>query len=158
MLSTESSPPPRPYGRSLVFCEGIKPLTPTHTDALLAHGSAHSQRFDPRVWTGLDPPYDENAFYKSVSFDASTAGGAHDTCKDGLKAAWPRILRAGKSVAGRALLTKAFRTCSPIRPRTGYVDDPHAIITWASYPWATMAMGNYPYASSYIMHGVMLFS
>ena len=31
-----------------------------------------------------------------------------------------------------------------------------AIVQWAGGPWGTMAMGNYPYRSSYLMHGLSL--
>ena len=58
------------------------------------------------IWSfsGLSPPYDYNAFNEAVTHDASAAGGSIDECKDGLKAAWPRILAAGQTATGRALL------------------------------------------------------
>ena len=34
--------------------------------------------------------------------------------------------------------------------------DGHALISWASNVWGTLAMGNYPYPSSYLMHGQSL--
>ena len=107
------------------------------------------------IWSfaGLDPPYDFNAFNEAVTFDASTAGGSTDACKTNLKATWPRVIKAGETAAGRALLSSAFRTCHPIRPRAHDVDDAMAVVNWAEGPWATMAMGNYPYSSSYLMHG-----
>lgn len=110
------------------------------------------------IWSfvGLRPPYDYNAFNKGVTFDASTAGGAADACKTNLKAAWPRILGAGETASGRQVLADAFRTCSPVRPKSGTVDDALAIVRWAEAVWATMAMGNYPYASSYLLHGKSL--
>lgn len=110
------------------------------------------------IWSfsGMDPPYDVNAFNIGVTFDASAAGGASDHCKINLKAAWPQILAAGQTVEGRALLSKTFRTCSPVRPPDKNTNDPYAIIEWAQNPWANMAMGNYPYASSYLMHGESL--
>ena len=108
------------------------------------------------IWSfvGLDPPYDFNAFNEAVTFDASSAGGASDSCKSNLKAAWARILSAGKSDAGRRLLASTFRTCSALRPPTAQVDDAMSIVEWASSPWGTMAMGNYPYASSCECHGI----
>lgn len=107
------------------------------------------------IWSfsGLHPPYDYNAFNQGVTFDASAAGGSTDACKTNLKAAWPRILGAGQTPDGRQLLTEAFRTCKPVRPRDATSDDPYSILQWAEGPWANMAMGNYPYASSYLMHG-----
>jgi len=88
-----------------------------------------------------------------VTADASTAGGATDRCKDNLKAAWWKILQAGRTTEGRELLTASFRTCSPVQAPAAGRDDPYALIQWAQEPWATLAMGNYPYASSYLMHG-----
>ena len=110
------------------------------------------------IWScvGLDPPDDYKAFNQGVTYDASGAGGSADACKTNLKAAWPRILAAGRTDAGRALLASAFRTCAPLRPPSPGVDDAMSIVEWAEGPWGTMAMGNYPYASTYLMHGASL--
>jgi lysosomal Pro-X carboxypeptidase len=113
------------------------------------------------IWSfvGLDPPYNYNAFNLGVTYDASKAGGSTDACKDNLKQAWPRILLAGQTQTGRETLARAFRTCSPLRPKHtdpksgATVDDAYSIMRWADSVWGTMAMGNYPYASSYLLHG-----
>merc|ERR1712232_1476382 len=67
------------------------------------------------IWSfvGLDPPYHFNAFDVGVTFDASSAGGASDLCKENLKSSWFKILQAGGSVEGSKILTQAFRTCRP---------------------------------------------
>ena len=88
---------------------------------------------------------------------------------------WPLILDAGKTEAGREALTSAFKTCAPVRTE----GDAQAIKGWLEGPWGTVyalgcgplldlwrtftqsffspvlqvAMGNYPYSSSYLMHG-----
>ena len=94
------------------------------------------------IWsfTGLSPPYDYNAFNQGVTRDASTEGGSSDDCKINLKAAWPRILAAAETEAGRQLLSKSFRTCAAVRARnpSARVDDAYAIVNWAQGPWATM--------------------
>ena len=110
------------------------------------------------IWSfvGLHPAYDYNSFNAAVTYDTTTAGGASPHCNTNLKAAWPRILRAAESEAGRAILGSAFRTCAPVRPRNEHVDDGLAIVRFVQDPWANMAMGNYPYASSYLMHGKSL--
>lgn len=110
------------------------------------------------IWSfaGLDPPYNYNAFNIGVTFDATAAGGASDYCKSNLKSAWYKILGAGQTAEGRKVLSKAFRTCKPVQPRGQGSDDPYDIMEWAQGPWANMAMGNYPYASSYLMHGKSL--
>jgi lysosomal Pro-X carboxypeptidase len=108
------------------------------------------------IWsfTGLEPPYDPNTFDQIVTVDASLAGGASDACRDNLKAAWPRILAAGTTEAGRATLSKTFRTCSPVRAADRFTNDPYALVQFAAGVWGTMAMGNYPYSSSYLLHGL----
>lgn len=110
------------------------------------------------IWSfdGMSPPYDFNAYYQGVTFDASAAGGSSDRCKNNLKAAWPKILEAGASEAGAAKLTRAFRTCAPVVPRSEAADMSFDIVMWAEEVWANMAMGNFPYASSYLMHGKSL--
>ena len=103
------------------------------------------------IWSfvGLDPPYDYNSFNIGVTNDASASGGSTDRCKTNLKAAWPRILARGKTAAGRTLISTAFKMCKPLQT----ADDAMDVVQWAEGPWGTMAMGNYPYASSYLMHG-----
>lgn len=67
--------------------------------------------------------------FAGTTLDASAAGGATDACRDNLKAGWPRILAAGRSAAGRDLLSKTFRTCQLVRPVAENSDDPMAILT-----------------------------
>jgi hypothetical protein len=49
----------------------------------------------------------------------------------------------GSSASGRAQLSKLFRTCSPINAESEAL----ALVAWVQDPWATLAMGNYPYPS-----------
>ena len=69
------------------------------------------------IWSfvGLQPPYDENAFYKIVTRDASAAGGASDHCKDNIKRGLKRILEVGASATGRAALKTGFHLCDAPR-------------------------------------------
>eukprot|EP01065_Artemidia_motanka_P037991 TRINITY_DN46874_c0_g1_i1.p1 TRINITY_DN46874_c0_g1~~TRINITY_DN46874_c0_g1_i1.p1 ORF type:complete len:558 (+),score=166.37 TRINITY_DN46874_c0_g1_i1:57-1676(+) len=110
------------------------------------------------IWSfkGLSPPYDFNAFAKGVTFDASAAGGATDNCKRAVKEGYPRILAAGETTEGRALLQSAFRLCEPLSKP--YAESARSVAeTFSSGGnFANMAMGNYPYASSYLMHGKSL--
>jgi len=109
------------------------------------------------IWSfkGLSPPYNFNAFAQGVTFDASAAGGASDFCKENIKNGYFRILAAGQSAKGLALLHKAFRTCSPLRPGTNDVSEVANFFS-SGGNFANMAMGNYPYASTYLMHGKSL--
>ena len=106
------------------------------------------------IWSfvGLEPRYDFNAFYKIVTRDASTAGGATDHCKANVKRGLQRILKVGTTVAGKGALQQGFRLCAaPRNAREVYL-----IKEFVEGPWATMAMGDYPYASTYLMHGKAL--
>eukprot|EP00658_Telonema_sp_P-2_P034945 TRINITY_DN25474_c0_g1_i4.p1 TRINITY_DN25474_c0_g1~~TRINITY_DN25474_c0_g1_i4.p1 ORF type:complete len:281 (+),score=41.41 TRINITY_DN25474_c0_g1_i4:158-1000(+) len=44
---------------------------------------------------------------------------------------------------------RSFRSCSELTS----VGDGERVVEWASSVWGTMAMGNYPYPSSYLLHG-----
>jgi lysosomal Pro-X carboxypeptidase len=103
------------------------------------------------IWSfvGLDPPYDTEAFSEGVTHDLSEAGGSAPACLPNLKAAWPAIEKAGHSAAGLSMLSKGFSTCQPIAD----AEDAYDLMQWAQGPWANMAMGNYPYPSTYLMHG-----
>jgi len=109
------------------------------------------------IWsfTGLDPVYDPNTFDQIVTTDATIG-----TCASQLKSAWPKILGYGTTDSGRKFLQQQFRTCSPIRAKGVYNgtfhDDAMDIVQWAAGIWGTIAMGNYPYASSYLLHGKSL--
>ena len=59
------------------------------------------------------PPLD--GFGRTITRGVSAAGGATDTCRDNLIAVFPLINEAGKSAAGRAVLSDAFQTCKPLQ-------------------------------------------
>ncbi len=106
------------------------------------------------VWAflGLQPPYDSGAYDRIVTADASAAGGASDACSSNFRAALPLMAGWAKSRAGRDELASVFRTCRPLASEPEAL----ALVDWVQQPWATLAMGNYPYASSYLMHGESL--
>ena len=103
------------------------------------------------IWSfvGLAPPYDPDAFYRTVTRDASAAGGASDACKANVKLGLRRTLEIGAATAGRAQLASTLRMCEPPRDAA----DVWSVKEWLEGPWAAMAMGDYPYPSSYLMHG-----
>lgn len=98
----------------------------------------------------MDPSYESSSFYQIVTADASAAGGATDYCKTNFRAALPQIAALSSTVSGRALLSEAFDTCEPLATES----EASGLVGWVQAPWATMAMGNYPYSSSYLMHGM----
>jgi lysosomal Pro-X carboxypeptidase len=87
-----------------------------------------------------------DGFGRTITRGVSAAGGATDTCRDNLIAAFPLISEAGKSSAGRAVLSEAFQTCKPLHS----VTDINALLYTAQKPWLYLAEGNYPFPSTYI--------
>lgn len=74
---------------------------------------------------------------RSVDVFGRFQGGATDSCKENLKAAWPKILAAAADPEKRQRLQADFMTCGPVSENGG-----QGIISWASSPWGMMAMGN----------------
>ena len=106
------------------------------------------------IWSFLDlePAYNPNEFYRGVAFDATSAGGAAEHCEGNLKSAWPSLIEEAKTAAGRKIISESFKLCEPLEDP----DDVHGLIDFCMGPWGSMAMGNYPYPSSYIMHGLTM--
>lgn len=106
------------------------------------------------IWSffGLSPSYDPSGFYQVVTRDASKGGGAAPACAANAKEAFRRIDKAGQTQQGRGLLASSFRTCAPLSDAGAAA----ALSDWAQSPWATLAMGNFPYPSTYLMHGLSL--
>lgn len=104
------------------------------------------------IWSflGLSPSYNPASYYMGVNFDVTSAGGSAEHCEANLKSLWPKLINAANSSAGRKLISESFRLCSPMQA----ADEVYGLIDWINSPWALMAMGNYPYPCSYIMHGL----
>ncbi|EQC35917.1 hypothetical protein SDRG_06663 [Saprolegnia diclina VS20] len=104
-----------------------------------------------RSFLGMDPPMDLASFARVVTHDASEAAGAPPQCAANIRASWDHLFALGGTVDGRAKLAKVFRLC-PGRDldAPGRVND---LATWAKEAYENMAMGNYPYPTSYITGG-----
>jgi len=63
---------------------------------------------------------------------------------------WPYLFNLGKTDQGRQQLQKIFKICTPIQTD----EDMNALVVFIKISWDTMAMGNYPYPSSYLTGGV----
>lgn len=126
------------YGGML--CAWLRISSPWTIDACLA-ASAPIMSFE-----GLKPPVDPNFFAKAVTADASVAGGCSDSCKERIQAAWRSIQALGDSEQGRKKLQHIFTLC-------GEPTDAWAVIYWISSALDYMAMGSYPYSSSYMLNG-----
>ena len=103
-----------------------------------------------RSFTGMNPPYDDSMFYKIVTDDASGPGGAPAACSVNVAAALHAVYDLGNSAQGLALLTQSFDLCQPLQTAS----DAAALSQWLSDPWAFLAMGDFPYRSSYLLNGL----
>lgn len=96
--------------------------------------------------------YDEESFGKKVTYDATPKAGAASTCAGNIRRAWREIQGLGASADGRDVIASKFRLCNDAP--LGGMDDITQLMYWAQSAFDYMAMGNYPYPSSYLTNGV----
>lgn len=84
----------------------------------------------------------------AISKGVSAAGGATDTCRDNLRAAWPLLQQVGQSERGLFLLSESARSCTALA-------DADDLPTWAQSKYFEMAEGNYPFPSTYITYSLL---
>jgi len=103
-------------------------------------GSAPLRAFPTQL-----PVWDSGAYYARVTSTAaaSAPGGA---CADNVRALWAPFFADAATDAGRARLSAAFATCAPLASP----DDALALAQWVRGAFDALAMGNYPFPSSYI--------
>lgn len=92
-------------------------------------------------------PFDGRRYWAVVSRDASAAAGADPRCAGQVRDAWPHLFALAKSAGGRSAVASAFRLCTPLD--TGGEEALAALLLNA---WDTLAMGNFPYASNYLIY------
>eukprot|EP00232_Nephroselmis_pyriformis_P000338 CAMPEP_0182914218 /NCGR_PEP_ID=MMETSP0034_2-20130328/38458_1 /TAXON_ID=156128 /ORGANISM="Nephroselmis pyriformis, Strain CCMP717" /LENGTH=390 /DNA_ID=CAMNT_0025050991 /DNA_START=354 /DNA_END=1526 /DNA_ORIENTATION=- len=103
---------------------------------------------------GEDPAIDPGSYAKGVTFDAGASAGAASYCAPNMRAAWQEVLYAlGSTPAGRARLSELFRLCPYSQGLLTDQENVWALAYWAQSAFDFMAMGNYPYPSSYILNG-----
>ncbi|KAF0689377.1 Aste57867_19169 [Aphanomyces stellatus] len=98
---------------------------------------------------GMNPPMDLESFSRVVTYDATAAAGAALRCRDNIKRAWPVLFNMGATHDGRKTLERIFRPCNALEKG----DDVQALAEWIKSAYDSMAMGNYPYPSSYMTSG-----
>ena len=105
------------------------------------------------IWAfgGLEPPYDEESFAAVVTRDATPAAGAAPTCAANIRGAFARLFARAGSAAGRREIAEAFALCDGVA--MGTEDDALALAYWAQGAFDYIAMGNFPYASTYLLNG-----
>jgi len=100
----------------------------------------------------MHPAYDSSAYLRIVSDAASAKGGATDACKVNFRRVQPLVSRLAASLKGRRQLSASMRTCKNLDNEA----EAQGLVAWLQEPWSYLAMGNFPYASSYLVHGAGL--
>lgn len=100
---------------------------------------------------GLEPAYNINSFGQTVTFDASEPGGGSATCTHLVRSSWKALFAAGQTASGREQLNRIFALCPSSRLR--FEGDVEGLAGWLQSSMDFMAMGSFPYASSYMLNG-----
>ncbi|GIL59446.1 hypothetical protein Vafri_14127, partial [Volvox africanus] len=105
------------------------------------------------IWNflGESPPFDTGAFAKGVTYDASELAGSAPACIYNVRSTWDVLRVYGRDDEGRAFLADSLGLCPDAKPRNS--DDVAVLREWLAAAWDMMAMGNFPYPSSYITNG-----
>lgn len=90
------------------------------------------------------------SFSYIVTRDASPEGGSSEHCAGNVRAAWSILQEMATTVEGRWALSKAFRLCDTLASEEEVLT---LLAGWITSAWAYMAMGNYPFPSTYILNG-----
>ncbi|OQR85173.1 lysosomal Pro-X carboxypeptidase [Achlya hypogyna] len=99
---------------------------------------------------GESPPTNVSGFSQIVTFDATPAAGSAANCAPNVRRVWDVIFNASATADGRAQLQTQLGLCDAVATEA----DGCALADWAKGAFDYLAMGNYPYPSSYIMNGV----
>lgn len=84
-------------------------------------------------------------YWAIVTRDASPAAGASVACIPNVRHSWRVIQRLSSTPEGRETLERVFRLCGPLEEA-----ETQWLMEYLAVAWDTMAMGNYPYPSSYL--------
>ncbi|OQR87804.1 lysosomal Pro-X carboxypeptidase [Achlya hypogyna] len=98
------------------------------------------------AFEGESPPIDNEAFSRIVTFGATPAAGSAANCVPNVRAAQEALRAAAQTPAGRQSLKESLKLC--YAPTT----EPEALSLLDLFTgvFGNLAMGNYPYPSSYI--------
>ncbi|GLC44866.1 hypothetical protein PLESTM_001655800 [Pleodorina starrii] len=105
------------------------------------------------IWNflGETPPFDSGSFARGVTYDATELAGSAPTCVDNVRKTWSLLTKYGSDDKGRSFLADALQLCPGSEPKNE--DDVLLLREWLAAAWDMMAMGNFPYPSSYITNG-----
>jgi lysosomal Pro-X carboxypeptidase len=94
--------------------------------------------------------WDDNSYWRVVTADATAAtGGCVDGCVGGVRASWPALFELGRTTEGRRSLSSIFRLCEPLGDSDS---DVSRLASFVLNVWDTLAMGNFPYPSNYLVY------
>eukprot|EP01023_Acetabularia_acetabulum_P045959 TRINITY_DN468_c0_g1_i5.p1 TRINITY_DN468_c0_g1~~TRINITY_DN468_c0_g1_i5.p1 ORF type:complete len:541 (-),score=89.95 TRINITY_DN468_c0_g1_i5:247-1818(-) len=105
------------------------------------------------IWTyfGEIPPVNPDGFAAIQTFDATPAAGSSAACVDNVRNVWKTMEKMADSAKGLSSMSEIFSLCLSSVLKS--FDDYYNLRDWTSSALAFMAMGNYPYASSYMTNG-----
>eukprot|EP01084_Bolivina_argentea_P302247 521687_1 len=98
----------------------------------------------------LHPPINPKFYAQTMTFDASTAGGGNDICSDNIRNSWVKLFSLISTGEGRKQLSNIFKLCTTLKNER----IANATAFWAADAMSTLAMGSYPYPSSYLTNGI----
>jgi len=90
------------------------------------------------------------AYWQVVTRDATAAAGSADGCAANVRRSWDEIFAMGKTQSGRSMLANLFKLCGTNPLKTE--QDVMRLALMHLNAWDTMAMGNYPYPSNYLVY------
>ncbi|CAI5739483.1 unnamed protein product [Peronospora destructor] len=97
------------------------------------------------------PDFDGQKYWQVVTRDASPDAGSAKNCVANAKKSWPQIFELARTKSGRATMSSLFRLCEPLTREEEGNDLAMSVL----FAFDTMAMGNYPYSSSYLAGGAV---
>ncbi|KAJ0399056.1 hypothetical protein ATCC90586_004515 [Pythium insidiosum] len=98
-------------------------------------------------------PVDPEAFLRIVTFDMTPAAGSSANCVPNVRKAAKTLARLAQTLEGRVLIADALHLCDAETIMTE--DDIQALYVSTIGAFGTLAMGNYPYPSSYMTEGAV---
>jgi lysosomal Pro-X carboxypeptidase len=104
------------------------------------------------AFLGDEKSVDMESFAKITTFDASPEAGSSEKCISNVRQAWQVLFELGETSKGREEIASAFSLC-PNTSTLSSLEDVLALAFWAKSAFDYLAMGNFPYPSSYIMNG-----
>ncbi|CEG35432.1 lysosomal pro-x [Plasmopara halstedii] len=100
---------------------------------------------------GDEIPPDKESFERIVTRDATETAGSAPNCAANIRRSWSIIKDLFETNPGRVQLKNTLSLCESVRLESS--NDLDKLMEWAKSAFDYMAMGNYPYPSSYIMNG-----